>query len=169
LTAAAAVLTITSLAAWWLQDVAEPTPAPTPHEKAAPPPLLGSLLHHDLRLATADTPAERVEILADLADDLHREIRLLAHDGEAEDLATLARLYDRVVRDGIMVQAHGLPSANRRPVLHPVASRLALAARNVRELMKEVSAPAASSLSRMADAAIDGQHCLNALELEGKS
>jgi hypothetical protein len=169
LAAAAAVLTICSLAAWYLQDLAQRAPSPPPREKADPPPLLGVLIRHNVRLAMANNPADRVAILADVADDLQQEMRWLAREGDPEDLATLARLYDRIVREGIMVQAQGLPAANRRPVLHPVANRLAVAARHAHELMREVSSPAASSLSRVADAALDGQHRLHALEIEGTS
>jgi hypothetical protein len=169
LAAAAAVISVCSLAGWWLQDVAEAPMAPTPPEKPAPPPLLGSLLRQDLRLATAGSAGERVAILADVADDIHHEIRLLVQEGPAVNVDGLARLYERVIREGIMIQAQALPQSNRRHVLHLVASRLEVAARNAQRLMKEVPVPAATSLGLVANAALDGQHRLNALELEGKS
>jgi hypothetical protein len=138
---------------------------------AVPPaqPLLASLLECDLLLARANSPRERLEILAELARDLHHESQLLAEAASEEDLTALAKLYVLVLRDGIWKQARSLPPSQRRTVLRPIAERLAQAAHGTDEKMHTVPRSKEPALQTIAEAARDLERRLDALLQEEKS
>jgi len=100
-------------------------------------PLLAELVERDVRLSSADTPAERVAILADIADVLARDLAPLAHADAHEDLSTLARLYVNVVRSGLLHQARALRETERLPVLGPIADRLKEVANTAERLAQQ--------------------------------
>jgi hypothetical protein len=154
---------------WWMSNGSDaPQPEP-PREKPATDPLLASLLQRDLRLATATSPRERIEILADMAQELQDAIRLLAQAAGGEPLEGMATLYDQVVRDGIIKQAQALADNERRPILNPIADRLARTARSVERLAGKVPAEHSKPLHTIAAAAREGNRHLYALVAKERS
>ncbi len=154
---------------WWVLREHEAAPDGRP---AAPPPrnpLLASLLRRDLRLATAGSPAERLEILADVADDLQGTVRTLAREAGAESLDDLVRLYQQVVQDGIVRQAQAVPAAQRQRVVDPVADRLARTARLADRQADGADPAHAPFLHQLGTCAREGNRRLYALLNEGKS
>ena len=163
---AAAVLVLAL--GWWLWPEG---PAPLPPAASAPvkpvaDPLLTCLVRRDVRLARAETPRERLEILADLADDLRGEVQVLAQVTAGEELAELAKLYEQVVRDGIVKQAQALAAADRRQLLGSMASRLAGVERAVGRLARKVPPEHAPPLQVIVAAARMGSIRLLALQGE---
>jgi hypothetical protein len=159
--AAALVLAVVG---WWLWSGRVDAPATsTPNEKPAVDPLLASLLQRDLRLAQANTPRERIEILADVADDLRGETRTLAQASALRELTALATLYHRVVNDGIVQQAKVLPPSQRRAVLNHIADRLARTATMIEQLAQRTETEYARPLRTIAETARKGNRQLSAL------
>jgi len=134
------------------------TPPPAPHV------LLADLLQHDVRLAKANSPRERIEELANMADRLHGTAQTLAADADAEDMARLAALYRRVVHDGVVKQAElKLPPDQRKQILDPIASRLAHTREEAERLAQVASPETASPWRALALAAREGSDKLEAL------
>jgi hypothetical protein len=148
--AAGLLLFVLGWSAWLM-----PPTIPDKHTGKQPPPdpLVAALVKHNLHLASAAKPRERVETLAALADDLHGEMRSLARAGTREDLETLAVLYKRVLEDGILKQADLLPRAQRAQVLKPIANRLSLAGNEAQQLAGQVEVDRKESLQSMAQVA----------------
>jgi hypothetical protein len=163
---AAAVLL---LLGWWaVQPPAAPPPERPPTERPADDPLLAKLVRRDVQLARADTPRERLEILANLADDLHDESRALALAATGDGLEDLARLYEQVVRGGIVKQAEALPAAERRLLLRPIGRRLDGAAGATERLLRQVPPEYAPPLRAMVAAAREAYRRLRDLQ-EGRA
>jgi hypothetical protein len=144
-----------------------PAPQVAKPEPVLPDPLVAKLLEHDLRLAAAKTPGERLKVLADMAGVLHAETQKLARAADAEDLNVLAKEYRRVVRDGVAARARDVPVEQRRDVLRPVAEHLADASRSAERLARMVP-KAAEPLHLIASAASDGQGQLHSLLKEAR-
>jgi hypothetical protein len=87
--------------------------------------LAGRLLDCDLKLAEAQKPRQRLEILIELADVLHFETRMLAKAAPPARLDHLAGLYDRVLEEGIAAAARELPIEERKLVLAKAADQAA--------------------------------------------
>jgi hypothetical protein len=136
-----------------------------PAGQAPASPLLARLLAHDLDLAEARTPRQRVETLAALADELKEETSALAQVAGPDDLRDLARLYRKVVREGVVARAHSLPASQRRAVLEPIAERLQRTGRDFHQLAR-ASRQAGDPLRQIADAATDGDSSLRNLMKE---
>jgi hypothetical protein len=132
-------------------------------------PLLANLLERDLRLASATTPRERIEILADLAEDLRQGTQQIAPAATQEELKAIACLYEQVVRDGIVKQAQALPATDRERVLDPIALRLDQTASQVDRLAREVSAQRAEQLQAIITSAHEGKRALCALLLKERA
>ncbi len=165
-----AALILLVVIAWWLWPSGRNNPfAPNPHNPPAPEPLLASLVQRDLRLAGATTPRERIQILADLAGDLHQETQTLTQEAAEEELAALAKLYEQVVYDGILKQAMALPANERRPILNPIADRLAQTATAVDRLVQEGPAKCTQPLHDIATVARKGNRQLATLLREERS
>jgi hypothetical protein len=163
---AAAVLL--AILGWW--GVASWPESPVPAQpRPAYDPLLASVMQRDLQLARANSPRERIEILADLADDLRSATRILAQASAGEKLTALAQLYKQVILDGIIQQAEALPAAERRQVLDPIAKRLSRADREVKRLVERVPAEYTPVLDMIAAAAHEGNRRLHALLREERS
>lgn len=114
--ALAASLALFALA-WWAW------PHRAPDKLVADPPLVVRQKDRDHRLAQAQSPRERVKVLAKLARDLHREALELASRSNQEDLQVVALFYSEVVRDNLVEHARELP-ANDRPILKDVMQHL---------------------------------------------
>jgi hypothetical protein len=128
------------LLVWLILAGRSPAPSqPVFEESPLADPLLADLVARDGRLAFATQPRQRLEILADIADDLRAQTQDGALGAPGDELLALAELYKRVVREGILRQAHALPEAERRLVLGPIAARLAATANDVERQIREIS------------------------------
>jgi hypothetical protein len=132
-------------------------------------PLLASMMERDLRLASAQTPGERVETLADLADDLQGSTRTLIGAGQPDDLRALAELYKKVVSEGIVVQAQKLLPEERVRLLEGIAKRLSDTADETDKLAKVLPDSSKTKLTIIVNAARDGDRNLRNLMREGRS
>jgi hypothetical protein len=162
---AAAVLLVI-FGAWKAGKHEAPDKPVVPVAKAPPEPLVATLVRRDARLARAESPRERLEILADLAEDLHTEAYSLAEAATGDDLADLAKLYEQVLRDGIVRQAGLLSAAERSTVLKPIAARLAGAAKTLDRLAQRMPPEYVQPLVQMAAAARDVNSRLGQLQGE---
>ncbi|HXG09512.1 MAG TPA: hypothetical protein VNK04_06955 [Gemmataceae bacterium] len=164
-----AALVLIAVGLWvWRYAVETPgAPRPAPAEDA----LLASLMRRNVKLATATTPRQRLETLAELANDLQGETRALAPVASADpaDLDELALLYRRVVREGILVQAQALPAADRPAVLGSIARGLERVGSEAEELAGRVPANSARPLRDIAAAAREGGDRLRILMRGEKS
>jgi hypothetical protein len=125
-------------------------------EPARPPfsqSLTARLVQHDLKLAAATKPSERVKVLANLAEELHTESNALARTASADDLKALSQLYKRVVGEGLVNQATKVSPGERLQVLDPIIHQLEDTANDALELAKTVSPAAATELQDIAKAA----------------
>jgi hypothetical protein len=113
--ALAASLLVFALA-WW----AWPHHSTT---KTRPDPLVVRQKERDRLLTQAQTPGERVQVLANLARGLHSEARKLAHKPNPDELRVVARFYCEVVREDLLDQARQLPRGDR-PMLEGVVKHL---------------------------------------------
>jgi|GEM_PF-1629838 len=163
--AAALLLTVFS---WWLFRSSD---SGSSDAKTAPPgndPLLASLLHYDLQLATAKSPRERINLLADVAQALHDESRTLAGDTGGNQLTALAGLYKQVIKYGIAKQAPAIPFAERPRVFKPLIDQLEKAAQASERLAKKIPPEQNSPVQDMAASAWEGRRILATLLSEGK-
>jgi hypothetical protein len=106
----------------------------------------------DRRLAKAQTPREKVEVLAEFADDLLREVRQPDALPTAERLELLASVYEETVREKLPEQARAVAANVRRTLLPRLAgelgrtesefSRLAAAAPEAAVYLKRIAAAA---------------------------
>jgi hypothetical protein len=157
----AAALVWAALGLWLFHD--QPGPAPVAHRPLGPDQLVTSLMAHDLGLAEAQTPAERLKLLAQLADDLRAESKNLAGSPQAADvLEELASQYRVVVEDGVVQRARKLRPKDRPSVLAPIAKQLERARTDAETFAHEVPT-AASAFRTIADAAKDGSGQLQGL------
>lgn len=148
--AAAGVLIL--LSSWWI--VHRPGREAALANRARPPvdALVARLVDRDMKLAAAQQPGERVQVLAEIADDIHGETANLVNHAESDDLMHLARLYHRVIHEGVMEQARIVPAEARDDILGPISAQLS----RVREDAEttEHAAPAyAGPMRLIADAA----------------
>jgi ABC-type transporter Mla MlaB component len=125
-------------------------------------PLLAKVMERNLTLATADSATKRVQTLSDLADDLDSQTRQLALVAHADDLQTLAKLYDEVLKTGIVKQAGEVRLEDRQNVLKPIADRLLIASRQMRQDAIEMPNNA-EPLKQMAQAADEANQKLRIL------
>jgi hypothetical protein len=162
------ILVLGGRAVWPRHQLPANTSGPVP-QPASPDPLLAGLVRHDLRLATAATPRERLAILADVADELLDPASALAAQMANPQLEALARLYGRVIDEGILKQARTLPAAERRSILSPIAERLARSARHIDRLVQKTPAEQSRSLQSIAGTAREGNRRLYGLVAEVRS
>jgi len=123
-------------------------------------PLVATILRRDIRLAEAETAADRFRALADLAEDFSGEVKSLAPVPEAKEvLDDLVTKYEKVVNKGLVEMAGDLPHGERIQLLNEVGERLHRAGREVDELGDKLSSkiPKASreSLQRLTKIAHD--------------
>jgi hypothetical protein len=167
---AAAAAIVLCLLVGWLAFRAPPGSFTQPdgHSRPAEDPLVAALLQCDLRLAKAASSRERLELLTELAQILQEASPTLVQADADADLESLARLYKQVVHDGILPQALGVPAAERRLVLRPVAERLSRTERMAERLGQRVPVACGKPLLNMAAAAREGHLFLHSLLTEGK-
>lgn len=165
---AAAVLI--AFGAWLIfpRNTVLPEVAQTPDD-----PFLKKMVQRDLALATANTPASRLQVLGGLADDLSSQARALARVASPDELRDLARWYDKVVKDAIVKQAermpiHAMTQTERQAEFKALADRLGETASETDKMLGEVPPEAKPALQKIADSARDGQKKLLATELRGK-
>ena len=123
-------------------------------------PLLRKMVARDLALASADTPEKRLEVLGEMADDLAGEARGVTRIASPAELKDFARWYDKVVKDGMVRQAQGLPihmdAGEKRRLLDGLRERLEADANEADKLAREAPQDAQPTLKRMADTAREG-------------
>ena len=152
---------------WWLFRPAPSQPDAIPTATASDP-LLASLLHYDLQLATANTPKERITLLADVAQALHDESRTLAAETAGNQLIELAGLYRQVIHYGITKQAPAIPVSDRARVFKPLIDQLEKAAQSSERLAKRMPPEQNKPVQDMATTAWEGRRFLATLLSEGK-
>jgi hypothetical protein len=153
---------------WWLFRPAGSEKPDTPPMKTGNDPLLASLLHYDLQLATANTPRERIALLADVAQALHDESRSLAVETAGNQLKDLAGLYKQVVHYGITKQASAIPPAERARVFKPLIDQLEKAAQASERLARRMPPEQTRPVQDMATTAWEGRRVLATLLSGGK-
>jgi hypothetical protein len=141
---------------WWALQWSRP-------ERGTPGDLLTQLVQHDVDLAKADTPSNRLKALGAMANDLQAHAEPLCRQEYADDLAELAGWYKQVVA-ALPLQARGL--ANGDP--EKLARRLEQSGRDTEELARNVPAPCAGSLHDMASAAQDAARRLAGPEAQSQ-
>ena len=154
---AAAVLVM--IGAWLALKPNGNKPAPL---EAHRHPLLEKVIQRDRDLARAETPKQRLEILAVLADDLAAETRSLARVANPDELRELAGMYSKVVNDGIVPRASKIPQNSMTPdqkkaLLTQMSRKLADTQAEVEKLSNEVPPESKPALKKIADSARDGQ------------
>jgi hypothetical protein len=138
-----------------------------PEDGGQTPKALALALRHDQlrqRLATAQTPGERVRRLRDLADEVLREAR--ANRGDAGRVDEAARFYAQVIRDHLLAHARALPAAEQKALLPDVAEQLRRAESEATRLAVEADSQnriTGASFREIAAAAGDGHLRLLAL------
>jgi hypothetical protein len=115
--------------AWWaVQNAFGPRSDVSPKQVLATrDELLANLMEHDMLLAEAESPGDRLKALASLAEDLHHETQALAPAAKGKDcdgLTHLCQLYQQVVQDGVMASARDIPADQRQRLLKPIADQL---------------------------------------------
>jgi hypothetical protein len=159
--ALAAALVLVAVGLWaWRHTPNTPKGPPQP---VAEDPLLKQLMKRNVRLASAATPRQRVEALAEIANDLQGETQSLSQVASDRDLAALAQLYGKVVREGIVPRAQTLPAAERAAVLGPIVDQLERAWKDADALADQAPASAVRPLREIAAAARHGDVQLRGL------
>jgi hypothetical protein len=116
----------------------------------------------DQRVAKAQTPREKVEVLAEFADDLLSSARGPDKLPDGDRLKLLAQLYEETVREKLLDQARAIPPGAQRSVLPRLANELGRIESEFSRLA--AAAPeAAVHLQKIADAARDGDRELRHL------
>jgi hypothetical protein len=177
----AAAIALLLLGGWAMRyfDKGEKLQAKTPHENAGsipvipsprqrPTELIDRLMACDLRLAEAATPRQRVQTLADLEDALRAEAKILGQVNAPEALQSVVLLYGKVVQQGIITCARGLPSGERREVLTPIVERLAKVEEDVEGVARNAGPTTAERLRQVALLARQGDAQLRALVQGGR-
>jgi hypothetical protein len=165
----AAAIALVMLGWWLLRTPPLPPKIELTGTTPKPDPLLSSLLHYDLSLATQTSPQKRIEALSDMAQALHDESRALALESAGSELKTLADLYEQVIREGIKKHASDVPAAERPRVLKPIADQLEKEAQTSDRLTKRIPPEYGKHLQAIATAAWEGRRYLTKLLTEGRS
>jgi hypothetical protein len=117
--------------------------------------LILQVMRHDTHLASVTAAEEKLAVLHQLADDLKdavvREVRL----GFAEIVPAAAAAYQRVLRDGIVRWAAGLPEAIKRDQLSATLQRLRASQAELEKAAQTALPVVADMLRPMAVAASD--------------
>jgi hypothetical protein len=139
-----------------------PSEQATIAEHARPPvdALVARLVDRDMKLASAQRPGEKVQVLADIASDIHNETANLVNDVQSKDLMRLAEFYQRVVHEGLVEQARVVPPGEREDVLGPISARLSQSWHDAETTARDFPA-CAGVMKVIADAARDGDKQLH--------
>ena len=128
--------------------------------------MLARLVQHNVRLAKAGTPLERIRELAALAEVLDRKTRDLAEEADSGDLEELAKLYEKVVKEGVVPHANALTQLQRHEALDPIVKQLEKTEADAKKRASAMSESAAQPLLLIASAAGAGRHSLGQLVRE---
>ncbi|MCX8139557.1 MAG: hypothetical protein N3E46_07725 [Gemmataceae bacterium] len=133
----------------------------------APYPFLQQLVAHDVALARANTPGQRLQALSALADTVAQETQALARIASPEELRELVRWYDKVVERGLIQQAEEwaaqMQTERERQQLLEMAGRLAATAQATENLLDTVPPHAQLVLRQLAQTAREGEHKIKRL------
>lgn len=154
--AAAVVVACVALYQYW------PPPDARPVAEAQEDPMLARMMDRHVQLSVANTPAEKVEQLAQLAGDLRDESRALARVADKEDLDALANHYVSIVQQGVLVQAREMASRDRG-MLAGIAEDLRQTGRDFQRLAESVPPAALDSIRKIAQTATEGDLHLRTL------
>src|SRR5262249_30214833 len=112
-----------------------------PVKSSAPDGFLAGLADSNLTLATADTPTDRVQTLAQLSEDLRGQSAPLSMYGSGregkESLRDLGDWYGQIVRKEVTCAVQ-LPAKEMRPVLGPIIRQLSRATDDAERLARNV-------------------------------
>jgi hypothetical protein len=114
----------------------------------------------DRRLAKAQTPREKVEVLAEFADDLLQGVREPNSLPALERLEMLAGLYEDTVGKELLTQASAVPPGEQRALLPRLASELGRIESEFSRLAAASGPDEAAPLRRIAAAARDSDRRL---------
>lgn len=138
-----------------------------PVAEAPPYPLLQRVVEHDLSLARAASPAQRIQALSELAETLAQETGTLARIASADELRDLVRWYNKVVERGLVPQAEEWiahrPLERERRQLLEAAEKLAASAAAAEVLLAEVPPHAQPVLRHLVQTAREGEQKLKRL------
>jgi hypothetical protein len=166
LTLAAAVVLFAVGLSLWPQHTSSPEIAPTRTSADA---LKWMKDRRTLRLAKAETPRQKVEVLAEFADDLLRE----THDPDAlptlERLELLAKVYEETVREKLLEQARTVLPADRRVLLPRLAGELGRTESEFSKLAAVAPEASAVHLRKIARAAHESDQELRKLAGEASA
>jgi hypothetical protein len=122
-------------------------------------PLAGRIADRDQRLASAGSPRERVEVIANLSEEVRHEALLL---NDRDQLNHLIRFYSRLVRDDLPSLVHKVPREERLVLINQLTERLIRAESETDRLSVEPGRPTAE-LRTLAALAREGQGLLHDL------
>ena len=122
-----------------------------------PDPMLREVVAAKVKLDTAHSAADRVEVLSTLADTLHDEARALSKVTPGDNMAALARMYEQVVRDGLVPQARAMSAEERRTKLPAFKEKLVKAEQEANRLAAEAPVGSDRPLKEMAETAKSGR------------
>jgi hypothetical protein len=163
----AAAMVLLALGGTFVAYVRTRTPPAGPGIPAADQ-LLAKVVQRNVSLAGSRDPARQVAVLAEMADDLHDGTRTLCKVADGDDLTRLAEMYRKVVRDGLLAQAHKRAQeleteAERQRALGPFAERLTQRSQEADRWAGEAPASSSQALQKMARTARESAHELRLL------
>lgn len=116
-----------------------------------------------LKLAKADTPRQKVEVLAEFADDLLRKIRQAGTLPPAEELQLLAAVYNETLRDELLTHARAVSPNEQRVLLPRLATEMGRTESEFARLASEAPEAEAAQLRQIAAAAHECDQALRQL------
>jgi hypothetical protein len=128
-------------------------------------PMIQRLVDCNRRLAHGAAAQTQVDALADMADDLFVEAQRHAR-GQPGEVKAMAALFEKVVKDGVLKSAAGLPPERRRTILTPIIDRLSRTAQEAETVAVKSDRQAANSLRRLGDVARQAGNDLRRLASE---
>lgn len=125
-------------------------------------PLVAKLVDRNVALATAETPARRLDNLLQLAGHLHAETRAVAQVADGEEMSALAGMYERVIRDGVVAQARELAGVDKA-ALRRVAGELSAASEQMEQYVHTVKPSSVGPVREMSRAARAGDAAVRSI------
>lgn len=153
--------------AWWAFERPKPPDAEKPVARRHG--LLENEVASLVKLATADTPAERLDVWAKVADELRAEAKDVFRATQGVEINVLEDMYAKAVQKGVVVQAERLAGSGRVVAaadltkVKDVAARLANAETATLGLAASAPPQSKPALERMAKTAKDARQKLEKL------
>jgi hypothetical protein len=146
-------------------DIKEKEHRPTPGAVVPrPDDLVSRVVRHDVRLAGAIAPGDKVRVLSDLADDLQDDALRSVQRGGFEELPLVANLHEQVVRGGLTRRAAALSVGDRPQVLPDIQNRLRASAHKLRQAAEDVQPTIGDFLRAMGTACAEAATMLEKKE-----